>query len=153
MNSSKEDLKQQDSAEKDPREPLDDLKAIDRHLLPSYLLQTSERKAKKPNELVLKKRRALSDLEFIRGKLISDTNNLKSPTTPGGGGLDRELTRLEVLLEKQLILLNSEGLHASQMESALEEDTLAKVDDDNQIAQRLDEIMKKALHFTASVKR
>ena len=59
-------------------QPGTDVKEIDRHLLPAYLLPSSGKKAKKANDLVLKKKRALSDLEYIRGKLIADTNNLSA---------------------------------------------------------------------------
>ena len=48
--------------------------------------------------------------------------------------------------------MNSEGQHSALMEAAIDEDTSGKIEDDKQIKTRLDDIMKKALYFTASKK-
>ena len=67
-------------------------------------------------------------------------------------GIEKELSGLEEILEKQLILVNSEGPQSRVMETALEEDSTAKIEDDRMVKQRLEELIKKGFHFQSSAK-
>lgn len=78
----------------DPNSMKEDQGTIERNLKPTHMMTTAEKVA-------LKGRQDISDLEYIRGKLFSETNK--------NIDIEAKLSRLEEVLEKQLILLQSEG--------------------------------------------
>ena len=63
------------------------------------------------------------------------------------------MSKLETILEKQHIAINSDGQSSFQLENLIEEMSNVKTDIDEQIQSRFKELMDKGMYFTTSKKK
>ena len=106
------------------------------NLLPKFLDQ-------KELDAQMSKKIKLPDHEYIKMGFRS----------PQAKPLPKHLSGLENLLEKQQLVLNTDGQEMLQIENIIDEESNAKIDMDNQIEARLRELMDKGLYFTTSAKK